>query len=679
MSYILIMHIYTAIFVVSLFFNPTWAAFQQLHEILDPLLNAQGQKPESGINLKSVENKIGAKKFGEIINYFQLINQILNKIESADFFYLPSRIFQELERLRIEIAQFATKIRTIRTAYKINTAFERELDELNRLHMAVIETINLLFMLWMNHKRDEMQTELFKPELPSNLSYLPSIWFDVLMIKEPPLSVFQRPEEWWLTIDEWKLLNDTYQDISKHNKTNRVFIKELYEAPQLKNHEILKDDHIRKEFLYFFGKLQLLIEHESPSLKDKQKKKDIQFKISQFIDQLLTNVLIELSEKYQLESKKADSPLRILPNILVDNVHRIQENLVTHFEGDLSKANQESQKALEPVSKFIDDVEEWFNSIRPLILSWDKVVERIQKAITHGRSDLIRMAEEFETYAKTVKEESFRSELTLIIDEKIHQLEVILQQYERETNQIIAHNFPELQQIEKLLQKYESEVLIIKDNMKAKFQEFKEKDVDLYSNIKIWTEKYESLKNRIRFTLTNLLFIFFQKFQKVLAEEEELFQKLGALQSQTLGANIGSNLIAEFTPPDRMNSVELKERIDNINEKLLEIDATRQHLEQEKAKCQQVLGKYLKENQSIETKKCVICHKLVTVTEDHFIQCQFCKSLSHYSCAAWWIDKYNSCPVCHNVYMVPNSTIYDPTSLEEDEDSDFNSKSEPKR
>ncbi len=118
--------------------------------------------------------------------------------------------------------------------------------------------------------------------------------------------------------------------------------------------------------------------------------------------------------------------------------------------------------------------------------------------------------------------------------------------------------------------------------------------------------------------------------------------------------------------PERMTEKELRDRINAVNEKLLELEGQQHYLEEEKQKFQEYLGKVLKTTRNLETKQCVICHKPVDVTNDHFIQCEFCKSLSHYSCAAWWINKYNSCPVCHNSYTVPNSDVYDPDAVNQE-------------
>ncbi|MHA2269004.1 MAG: hypothetical protein ACXAB8_14495 [Promethearchaeota archaeon] len=51
--------------------------------------------------------------------------------------------------------------------------------------------------------------------------------------------------------------------------------------------------------------------------------------------------------------------------------------------------------------------------------------------------------------------------------------------------------------------------------------------------------------------------------------------------------------------------------------------------------------------------QCTICHKHVIPTEHKTIECSFCSSPYHYTCIESWLSKYNSCPLCLNVFLNP--------------------------
>ena len=52
--------------------------------------------------------------------------------------------------------------------------------------------------------------------------------------------------------------------------------------------------------------------------------------------------------------------------------------------------------------------------------------------------------------------------------------------------------------------------------------------------------------------------------------------------------------------------------------------------------------------------QCVICHEYVEFNAKKVI-CPYCGSTFHESCVRRWILKYNSCPLCQNIYIIPKS------------------------
>ena len=51
--------------------------------------------------------------------------------------------------------------------------------------------------------------------------------------------------------------------------------------------------------------------------------------------------------------------------------------------------------------------------------------------------------------------------------------------------------------------------------------------------------------------------------------------------------------------------------------------------------------------------QCTVCHEFIWQGRSRTIKCSFCGSQYHYSCVSSWLTKYNSCPMCQNVFLNP--------------------------
>ena len=52
--------------------------------------------------------------------------------------------------------------------------------------------------------------------------------------------------------------------------------------------------------------------------------------------------------------------------------------------------------------------------------------------------------------------------------------------------------------------------------------------------------------------------------------------------------------------------------------------------------------------------KCAICHEYVEIHAKKIV-CSYCGSTFHESCVHKWILKFNACPLCQNIYIIPKS------------------------
>jgi hypothetical protein len=52
--------------------------------------------------------------------------------------------------------------------------------------------------------------------------------------------------------------------------------------------------------------------------------------------------------------------------------------------------------------------------------------------------------------------------------------------------------------------------------------------------------------------------------------------------------------------------------------------------------------------------QCVVCHRYIWSGRFDTIECSFCGSKYHTKCVFSWLIKYNSCPLCQNVFLKPS-------------------------
>ena len=70
-------------------------------------------------------------------------------------------------------------------------------------------------------------------------------------------------------------------------------------------------------------------------------------------------------------------------------------------------------------------------------------------------------------------------------------------------------------------------------------------------------------------------------------------------------------------------------------------------------------AKLKKHNKSSKLRvQCTICHDPINPERSSSIQCSFCDSQYHTTCITSWLLKYNSCPMCLNVYIMPKQSVF---------------------
>jgi len=67
----------------------------------------------------------------------------------------------------------------------------------------------------------------------------------------------------------------------------------------------------------------------------------------------------------------------------------------------------------------------------------------------------------------------------------------------------------------------------------------------------------------------------------------------------------------------------------------------------------------LREGISVSDVHCTVCHKYINIAKENIIVCPFCGSVFHYLCVAYWLSKFNSCPMCSNQFLDPNLGLFE--------------------
>ena len=111
---------------------------------------------------------------------------------------------------------------------------------------------------------------------------------------------------------------------------------------------------------------------------------------------------------------------------------------------------------------------------------------------------------------------------------------------------------------------------------------------------------------------------------------------------------------------------ELKERITELKAKINKNEKLNVLYNEELLKLEDILSSRVKSREGItaESVQCAVCHKFIDFGKENIIKCPFCENAYHYLCVAFWLSKYNSCPTCQNVFLDPNSNLFDTSESE---------------
>ena len=310
----------------------------------------------------------------------------------------------------------------------------------------------------------------------------------------------------------------------------------------------------------------------------------------------------------------------------------------------------------------IDEIDTWILNFDKILKPYTNITATLKKTLANIISEILRRKEDYSNYLDNIKDESLRVDVRDYVDEKIAEVNKLINSYEDETSLIIKEELPQLRAIKDLLSNYKGKIEQIKSEVYQKLDTYKNNNIDMYTVIKNWEDNFNRKQQQLTFLLTVLMNKIFKSFKELIDTESILFAEITEITKQSENfESLPFNFALSSFLAIKLSEDELKERISEINSKVNQITSSLGLYEVERAKLEEILTNKVKLRQgvSVSNVQCTVCHKNINFVQDKLITCPFCNSTYHYLCVAEWLSKHNSCPMCQNTFLDPNLGLFE--------------------
>ncbi|MFX0047328.1 MAG: RING finger domain-containing protein [Candidatus Hermodarchaeota archaeon] len=310
----------------------------------------------------------------------------------------------------------------------------------------------------------------------------------------------------------------------------------------------------------------------------------------------------------------------------------------------------------------MDEIDAWILNFDKILKPYTNITSTLKKTLANIISEIYRRKEDYSNYLNNIKDESLRVDVRSFVNDKIAEVNKLINSYEDETSLIIKEELPQLRTIRDLLTNYKGQIEQIKSEVYTKLDTYKKNNIDIYSIIKTWEDNFSRKQQQLTFLLTVLMNKIFKSFKELIDAESILFAEITEITKQSENfEGLPFNFALSSFLANKLSEDELKERISEINSKISQITSSLGLYEVERAKLEEILTNKVKLRQgvSISNVQCTVCHKYINFVQDKLITCPFCGSTYHYLCVAEWLSKHNSCPMCQNQFLDPNLGLFE--------------------
>ena len=592
----------------------------------------------------------------------------------SNYFYLKNEILDELNLISNNLKNLSSNTRNIKRLTKNNA----QLDEF----LLIIDTLledsnNLTLKIKQSHKEIE---NIFDDKI--------LLWIEINRIKNLNFKLNNLPS----TLENWNELKDLFifveslnEVFSRRRKREKdkfltFHFDEIYQYFLSKDESKIKfysdllrllyvnnifEDYTREEFINILERKEVI----------QNLKNYIRPLLKQLIEDKLHGILVEI-EDFNLKEKDLSINIKtlkdqrlslFLPKIvdyyIVGLEKRFQEKIHDVIEAEKFEeiANFYYQKIDVFWSK-INEIEDWVLSIENFLKPYESITVALRKIFSNVSSEIYRRKNEYLTFIKTVKDEEFRVEIRKFVSDKISEVNDLIRVYEDEASLIIKEEFPQLKKIKEILNEYNNKIQSIKDTVFKKLDSVKTNDVDIYQVIKFWEDSLNRKKQQLTFLISLLLNKLFKSFKDLIDKEGILFATITEITEQTENfEGLPLNFALSSFLAEKLTEDELKERISEIKAKINQLNNSLGLYQVEVSKLEKILATRVKLRKGISDSEvqCTVCHNYINFAKDKVITCPFCASTYHYLCVAFWLSKYNSCPMCQNHFLEPHSELFE--------------------
>ncbi|MFW9872441.1 MAG: hypothetical protein ACFFG0_05005 [Candidatus Thorarchaeota archaeon] len=515
------------------------------------------------------------------------------------------------------------------------------------------------------------------------------LWSELNKLKNLNFKLNELPD----TLERWNEIKEIYTFVKS---LNEVFIKKRKKERQ----EELLTFHFdelsqlfvsmdNKKIRFYFDLTYLLYlngiieEYKGDEFINILERKEILQNLQDFINPLLKEIILDKLDEiiiqindFQLTDKQMDLNLNTLKN---QKVQDFLPKIVDYFILGVEKKFQDKihddteTKEFEEIANYyyekidgfylkIQEIEDWILNIENFLIPYDSITDSLRKILSNVNSEIYRRKNEYLSFIKTVKDEEVRVNVRKFIADKVSEVEELIRSYEDETSLIIKQEFPHLKQIREILNRYSKKIQEIKDQVYKKLDTEKVHDIDIYQIIKQWEENFNRKRQQLTFLISLLINKLLKNFKELLDKESFLFATITEITEQTENfEGLPLNFALSAFLAEKLTEDELRERISEINSKITQLNNSLGLYQVELSKLEKILANRVKVRKGISDSdvQCTVCHKFINFAKDKVITCPFCGSTYHYLCVAFWLSKYNSCPMCQNYFLEPHSGLFE--------------------
>ncbi|MFW9826207.1 MAG: hypothetical protein ACFFEY_01140 [Candidatus Thorarchaeota archaeon] len=670
------------------FLNNSFSNIRELQgftkdEILEIKKTITKLKPEDPDGTKTDEYlKLKLRLSSELINqysdYLKAIKDFTENYllisENSNFFYLKNEILNELQLISNNLQNLSSNTRNVMRITKNNTNLNQSIS--------VIENLLAEFTRLSAKIQDSIK------EIKSLKEDTISLWTDINKIKNLSFKLNEIPSNLksWNEIKELyafvKSLNEVLQERRKKDRKEKILnfhFDEIYQFFVTKEDQRINfySDliyllHLNKIFELYQGEEFVNILERKEVIQNL--KSYIQPLLNEFIEEKLSGIISEIiefkkkekDEGFNIEQLKKEKISVFLPKIvdyyIISLEKRFQEKIhdVIETEEFEEIANFYYQK-IENFSSIINSIEDWAINFENLLYPYESIIVGLRKIFSNVNSEIFRRKNEYLNFIKTVKDEEFRIEIRKFVSEKILEVNELIRLYEDETSLIIKEEFPQLKRIREILEEYNSKIQNIKEGVYKKLDSMKSNDIDIYQVIKYWEDSLNRKRQQLTFLISLLINKLFKSFKDLIEKEGILFATITEITKQTENfEGLPLNFALSSFLAEKLTEDELKERISEIKSKINQLNNSLGLYQVERSKLEKILTNKVKIREGISASDvpCTVCHKYINFAKDKVITCPFCGSTYHYLCVAFWLSKYNSCPMCQNHFLEPHSQLF---------------------